>query len=69
MQTKKHFIAMAALLSKIPNLVERKALAESQAGIFMRDNPRFNRPRFMVACGLPPAVEGTFPAVRVICGG
>lgn len=50
--TKKHFIALAASLRTIKNLVERKALAENHAVLCAQQNPRFNKARFFAACGV-----------------
>jgi len=50
--TKKHFIALAQSIAKIPNIAERKALAESHAVLCAKSNPRFDKSRFFSACGL-----------------
>jgi len=50
--TKKHFIAMAAAIAKIKPKNKRKQLAEFNASEFAKFNPRFDRARFMAACGL-----------------
>lgn len=52
MQTRKHFIAAAELISRIENPAERKALAEHNATLFAKDNPRFDKARFMAACNV-----------------
>lgn len=52
MTTRKHFKAAAAIISKISDKVERERSAEIQATIFASDNPRFDRKRFMIACGV-----------------
>lgn len=53
MQTRKHFIAMAKLLSELPDLKHRRHLALMNAENFAKENPRFDRERFFIACDLP----------------
>jgi hypothetical protein len=52
MSTRKHFIAVAATVSAIADKNERQKQAEFQAQIFAADNPRFDKGRFLSACGL-----------------
>lgn len=47
MFTKKHFEAVARILKE----TDAKELAAHFADMFEQDNPRFNRQRFMAACG------------------
>lgn len=50
--TKKHFERLARAVSTIKDLVERKRLAEEIAGVCVENNKRFNRKRFLQACGV-----------------
>jgi len=50
--TRKTFITMAAAIAEIKPKNKRKQLAEFNAGEFAKSNPRFDRARFMAACGL-----------------
>lgn len=52
MSTRKHFQAVAATVSAITDKNEREKQAEFQAKIFAADNPRFDKSRFLAACGL-----------------
>jgi hypothetical protein len=52
MMTKKTFVAVAATVAKIENLVARRAAAENFCVLFAKENPRFDRARFLAACGL-----------------
>ncbi len=52
MLTRKHFKLMAATVSKIENLDERKKMAEMNARICQKANPRFDLNRFNTACGV-----------------
>jgi hypothetical protein len=52
MTTRKHFIAAANAVSKINCLTDRRKTAEHHAQIFAQDNPRFDKARFMLACGV-----------------
>jgi hypothetical protein len=52
MFTKKHFIGIAAAVSKVSNKTERKKLADFHAKNFAADNPRFNKEKFLAACGV-----------------
>jgi hypothetical protein len=50
--TRKHFRIVA---TEIASMTDRKAaacMADSMARMFQAANPRFDRGRFMVACGL-----------------
>lgn len=56
--SRKHYIATAAMLNRKvaqANNVDEYAtiqhIAESMADIFKADNPRFDRDRFLTACG------------------
>lgn len=50
--TRKHFILAAATIKCIENLDERRKMAEFNAAQFAKANPRFDRARFLAACGL-----------------
>lgn len=50
--TRKHFKAIAEMLTKIENLAERKKQAEEFAAIAKKSNSRFDHARFYAACGL-----------------
>lgn len=61
--TKKHFEAIAAILNSfyiVPRGVPSRALeaaavsgiAEEMADLFAQENPRFDRARFLKACGV-----------------
>jgi len=52
MLTRKDFVIMAAEVANISDLTERKAMADRLAAICKADNRRFDRNRFMTACGL-----------------
>lgn len=58
--SKKHFEAIAAELRAAIELDSKAAarqsverVAEGLSNIFARENPRFDRARFLKACGLP----------------
>lgn len=50
--SKKHYIAMAAAVREIADVIERRRMAERVAAVCAADNPRFNRARFLAACGV-----------------
>jgi hypothetical protein len=50
--TKKHFEAMAELIRRIAGKTERRRQAEVIALHCAKANPRFDRKRFMAACGV-----------------
>ena len=50
--SKKHFIKLAAALSKIDCEACRRTAAEAVADISADANARFDRARFLAACGL-----------------
>lgn len=50
--TRKHFQMMADSLKVISDKKKKLELAEKAAEIFAKANPRFDRARFMTACGL-----------------
>ena len=52
MSTRKNFIAIAALVAAIKPSAKRKEIANQHAAIFAAENPRFDRARFLSACGL-----------------
>jgi hypothetical protein len=52
MMTRKHFKALAETLLKISDLTTRKTVANEAAEMFQKENPRFNKAKFMAACGL-----------------
>jgi len=47
--TRKHFREIASLISKVPH-AQRKEEAERYCNMFSKDNPRFDRKKFMDAC-------------------
>lgn len=55
--TKKHFIAVAEMISK-QEPEQRQKLAEWFADFFARYNKSFDRQRFLTACGIAPGVCG-----------
>lgn len=50
--TRKHFILIAETVAKIVNPIERREMAEHNAKICAKANPRFDRARFFAACGV-----------------
>ncbi len=54
MSTKKHFIAAAAYVVTIPEKFWREETAHVLADVFARQNPRFDREKFLKACGVQP---------------
>ena len=52
MLTRKDFILMAEQVKAIENVRRRKAMAEHTAEICAKSNPRFDRPKFLAACGV-----------------
>ncbi len=50
--SKKHFIAIAATVSAISDKKEREKQANFQAQICAAQNPRFDKARFLAACGV-----------------
>ena len=50
--TRKHFRMIAAIIAKIENLTERRAMAELNAINCAASNPRFNRVKFFAACNV-----------------
>ena len=48
--TRKHFKLIAETISKISDEKERKELAEFNAAICAKANPRFDRAGFFAAC-------------------
>lgn len=51
MFTRQHYIAHAKIVKGLPSR-QRKATANKFARMFAKDNPRFDRKRFMDACGV-----------------
>jgi len=49
---RKHFVLVAEIIKRIENLDERRKMAEFNAGKFANLNPRFNKAKFLAACGL-----------------
>jgi hypothetical protein len=55
MMTRKDFIKVAQYISSLENSLSfeaRMSMAEFQCDIFADSNPRFNREKFLRACGL-----------------
>jgi hypothetical protein len=50
--SRKHFEAIAKAIKEITNADERKRAAEILASVCAASNPRFNRSRFLNACGV-----------------
>jgi hypothetical protein len=50
--SKKHFIALAAEFSKIKDATARKQAAEAVCTVAAQVNDRFDRSRFLTACGV-----------------
>jgi hypothetical protein len=50
--SRKHFIALAAAIKAISNEDERRRAAELIADVCQQSNARFNRARFLSACGV-----------------
>ena len=51
MLTKKHFIATAKTIKELPKK-QRKSTAEKFARQYAAENPRFDKAKFMKACGV-----------------
>ena len=52
MMTRKHFRETASLISSYGDAELRKSYAEFAARMFELNNPRFDRERFYIACGV-----------------
>lgn len=52
MSTRKHFVSASETISKIPNYFVRRSEAKKAIEIFSKENPRFNKERFLENCGL-----------------
>ena len=55
MLTRKHFVAVAQVLKAFPHgapTASQAKLAEAFADMFENENPRFERGRFLKACGV-----------------
>lgn len=52
--TEKHFKFVAELLTDVPFLQLRKELANKACKMFKAENPKFNKAKFLEACGLTP---------------
>jgi hypothetical protein len=50
--TKQHFEDIAGLIKQIPSISKRKAEAEKYCKKFKADNEKFNKTKFLNACGL-----------------
>jgi hypothetical protein len=50
--TRKHFVAIAAAIAEIRSAAERKRVAELLATVCAALNSRFDRGRFLRACGV-----------------
>lgn len=49
--TRKHFVAAANAIKAISDPKQRQKMADFQAGMFAKDNPRFDHVRFHAAAG------------------
>ena len=52
MSTRKHFIQAAKNISLIKNIGMRTLAASEAIKLFTAENPRFDKTRFLEACGL-----------------
>ena len=50
--SRKHFTAIAEAISRIENPVSRKEAAYAMASVCAESNGRFDRARFLRACGV-----------------
>ena len=50
--TRKHFKLIAETIRALPDLRDRRNQADRMAVICARTNPRFDRVRFLKACGV-----------------
>jgi hypothetical protein len=50
--SRKHYIAVAERIRRIDTRPAREQIAHDMADIFAEDNPRFDRARFLEACGV-----------------
>lgn len=50
--SRKHFRSAAESIAKVKDATDKRTLAEAFAVQFSQANPRFDRARFMAACGL-----------------
>lgn len=64
---RRHYISMAANIRKMLDAADDDAIfsleyvrrfADTLCETFSRDNPRFNRMRFLIACGIKPESGG-----------
>ncbi len=52
MMTRKHYVKFARMIAEMLDRVEARRMAEALCEEFSTDNPRFDRSRFLTACGL-----------------
>lgn len=52
MMTRKDFVAMASTIALIKPIADRKQVAERNANFCKLSNKRFNKAKFMAACGV-----------------
>jgi len=50
--TKKHYEAIAKVLADQPSSLNKKLICLNLAAFFSKDNPLFNRSKFLNACGI-----------------
>jgi hypothetical protein len=50
--TRQHYIAVANILAKHHGDATSRQIAEEMANLFAADNSRFDRSRFLTACGV-----------------
>lgn len=55
--TKQHFDMIARVLLNRSSDVPVMLVAKDLADIFVEANPRFNRQRFLIACGVPLSLD------------
>lgn len=54
MMTKTHFVKFANAIKSLPTFADKIGIASLVIEIAESDNPRFDRDRFMRACGIDP---------------
>lgn len=50
--SRKHYVEAASIISRISNPTTRETVANEFAIMFRQDNSRFDRAKFLEACGL-----------------
>ena len=52
MFTQRHYIAIAECVKDTEKICDQHEIAYALSDLFARDNPRFDREKFLVACGI-----------------